>query len=92
MTEKILFGYLAAVSLLAVIVTVFDKRRAICGGRRVQEATLLLISLCGGSAAMLITMQINRHKTRHVNFMLGIPLIIAAQVALLFLLRRSANG
>jgi uncharacterized membrane protein YsdA (DUF1294 family) len=68
--------YLAVISLIAVIVTVFDKIAAKLKRRRVPEATLLFLSLIGGSFAMLLTMLLIRHKTRHLKFMLGIPAII----------------
>jgi len=48
---------------------------------RTRESTLLLLSALGGSVAMLATMLIIRHKTKHVKFMLGIPLIILLQAA-----------
>lgn len=77
----VLWGvYLALISVVAVIVTVADKIKAKSGEWRVKEATLLLLSAIGGSVAMFITMQIIRHKTRHAKFMIGIPLIIVAQV------------
>ena len=76
--------YLLVISLVAVIVTVADKKAAkIDGARRVPEKTLLLLSALGGSVAMFITMKWIRHKTQHVKFMLGIPLIIIAQVGVL---------
>ena len=76
--------YLIAVSLLAVIVTIHDKLSAVRKKQRVPEATLLIIALIGGSAAMLITMLIIRHKTRHPKFMIGIPVIIMIQAAIIF--------
>ena len=77
----VLWGvYLALISVVAVIVTVADKIKAKAGAWRVKEATLLLLSALGGSVAMFITMQIIRHKTKHAKFMIGIPLIIVAQV------------
>lgn len=79
--------YLAVISLIAVVVTVLDKKAAkIDGARRVPEKTLLLLAALGGSVAMFVTMKWIRHKTQHVKFMLGIPLIIIAQVALLYYL------
>ena len=79
--------YLAVISLVAVIVTVVDKKAAkIRGARRVPERTLLLLSALGGSVAMFVAMKWIRHKTQHVKFMLGIPLIIIAQVLLLYYL------
>ena len=72
--------YLAIVSVVAVIVTVVDKAKARAGAWRVKERTLFIISVIGGSVAMYITMQLIRHKTKHLRFMIGIPLIIVAQV------------
>ena len=51
---------------------------------RTPEKTLLVLSALGGSIAMFVTMLIIRHKTKHVKFMLGIPLIILAQAAAVF--------
>ena len=78
--------YLALISLVSVAVTIADKNGTENklfskkqGHRRVPEATLLLYAAFGGSAAMLITMLLVRHKTRHIKFMLGIPLILVFQ-------------
>ena len=82
MILKLLLGYLALISLISVIVCIYDKIAAKKRPRhRTPEATLLLLSALGGSVAMLVTMLLIRHKTKHVKFMLGIPLIIIAQVA-----------
>jgi uncharacterized membrane protein YsdA (DUF1294 family) len=82
------FLYFFAVSFIAVCLTVYDKLSAKARGRRVPEATLLLFSLLGGSAAMLITMLLIRHKTRHIKFMAGIPFIMAIQTVFIFMLYR----
>lgn len=76
---QIFFIYIAAISLVSVIVTIADKLLAISHSRRVPEATLLLLSALGGSAAMLLTMLLIRHKTRKIKFMAGIPVIMALQ-------------
>ena len=83
--------YLFIISLSALCVTVYDKWAAKKKPTaRTRESTLLLLSALGGSAVMLLTMLAIRHKTRHIKFMLGIPLIILLQIAavgaLLFLL------
>ncbi len=80
--------YLVLISIIAIFITIHDKRSAIHHRWRVPEATLLLISALGGSVAMYITMQLIRHKTKHLNFMLGIPLIIVLQVAVAVLIWR----
>lgn len=80
---EIFLIYLAAISSISLIVCCYDKFAAKHNPRhRTREATLLLLSALGGSVAMFITMQIIRHKTKHVKFMVGIPVIFVLQVAL----------
>ena len=75
-------AYLLIISIVSVCVTVYDKWAAKKRPKeRTRESTLILLSVLGGSIAMLFTMLTIRHKTKHLKFMLGIPLIIAAQVA-----------
>ena len=79
--------YLGAISLLSILVCIYDKLAAKHNPRhRTRERTLLLLSALGGSVAMFATMQIIRHKTKHVKFMLGIPVIFVLQIALLAVL------
>ncbi|MDR2525489.1 MAG: DUF1294 domain-containing protein [Oscillospiraceae bacterium] len=73
--------YLAFLSLFAVLITVRDKRAAKTGRWRTKESTLFLISAMGGSVAMLVTMKVIRHKTKHAKFMVGIPVMIVLQLA-----------
>lgn len=74
--------YLAAISLVSVIVCCYDKIAAKrLPKHRTRESTLLLLSALGGSVAMLLTMLVIRHKTKHKRFMVGIPLIILLQAA-----------
>ena len=77
--------YLVAVNLAAVIVCVYDKLMAIKGGWRVRERTLFFLALIGGSPLLYMTMLIIRHKTLHKRFMIGLPLIMAAQAAVILL-------
>ena len=88
--EKIItiiaLAYIAIISLISIIVCIYDK--VISKKNRVElripEATLLLLSALGGSVAMFVTMLLIRHKTKHVKFMLGIPIIMIAQAAAVF--------
>ena len=77
------FIYFAALSIISVIVCVSDKQRARRGKWRVSEAALFTLSLLGGAVAMLFTMKSIHHKTRHKRFMIGLPLIIILQLAVL---------
>ncbi len=84
MNPNILYGYLGVISVIAVVVTIADKVKAKRGAWRVPENTLFLLSALGGSVAMLVTMLLIRHKTKHLKFMLGIPIIIVLQIPLLW--------
>ena len=83
MLLKILFAYLAVISVISIIVCIWDKKISKKNKveLRIPEAVLLLLSALGGSVAMFITMLLMRHKTKHVKFMLGIPVIMILQAA-----------
>lgn len=85
MLEKIILIYVAAISLISVIVCIYDK--VISKKNRVElrvpEKNLLILSALGGSVAMYIAMQITHHKTKHAKFMIGIPVIILLHAALI---------
>ena len=76
-------AWLIAVSVMALAVTVWDKRRARRQAWRVPERTLWLVAALGGTAVMYLTMHVVRHKTRHRRFMWGLPALLVAQGALL---------
>ena len=86
----ILLGYIAIMSLISIIVCIYDKIAAKKFTKhRTRESSLLLLSALGGSVAMLATMLLIRHKTKHAKFMVGIPLIIVAQAAVVFFLLKA---
>lgn len=51
---------------------------------RVPEKTLFLLALAGGSAGALAGMYVFRHKTKHLKFVIGLPLILILQVLTAF--------
>lgn len=73
--------YLLGINLTAFLVFGFDKLRAKRGGRRVPERTLFLLAGLLGSVGAWLGMQVFRHKTRHTSFVVGVPAILAAQLA-----------
>lgn len=60
-----------------------DKRRAVAGGRRIAEADLLALALCGGSPGALLARRWFRHKTRKEPFSTRLLLIVALQAGAL---------
>ena len=81
----IFFAYIAAVSLCSIVVCIYDKKISKRNNvkLRIPEKSLFIWSAVGGSVAMYITMRLIRHKTKHVSFMVGIPVIFVLQAALI---------
>ena len=80
--------WLCVMSVITFFVMGSDKRRAKQGARRVPEARLFLLALLGGGIGGFLGMYAFRHKTRHLHFVIGFPLIALAQLlAALYLLR-----
>ena len=80
----ILIYYLLGINLLTFLVYGIDKRKAKKGRWRIPEATLLLLAAIGGSIGALLGMQAFRHKTKHKKFLIGVPLILLAQIVLVY--------
>ena len=76
---KLLSFYLLIINALGFLLMLVDKWKAKKNRWRVRESTLLLIAALGGSVGSLAGMYLFRHKTRHLKFTLGIPLILAGQ-------------
>lgn len=74
--KEFIIVYFSIISIISIILTVKDKYSAIKGRCRVPEKTLMLIGLLGGAISMYITMLVIRHKTKHIKFMIGLPLEI----------------
>ena len=80
--------YLAIISLVSIVMCIYDKKISKKGRveLRISEKSLLILSALGGSVAMFVTMLLIRHKTKHVKFMLGIPIIMVLQAIIIYLL------
>lgn len=90
-TVFILTAYMIFVNVFAFFLCLADKVKAFKGAWRIPEKTLLGISIIGGSVGMLLGMLLFRHKTKHASFMIGVPFIIAVQVAIVLLLLSENN-
>lgn len=87
MGHQFLTAYLVLVNAAALALMLTDKKKARRGAWRIPEATLLGIAVLGGSIGAIIGMYLFRHKTRHLKFSLGLPLILAVQIGLLTLIK-----
>ena len=84
--KSVLIFYFLIINAIGLVLMYADKQFARKNLWRVPEATLFTAALLGGSIGSLAGMYLFRHKTKHWQFVLGIPLILAGQIALLILL------
>ena len=75
--------YLIAINIITFIVYGVDKIKAKNHWWRISEATLLILAIIGGSIGALLGINLLRHKTRHLKFIIGVPAILLCQLALL---------
>ena len=78
--------YLLGINLALFFVMGADKSLARHRKRRVPERTLFTLFLLGGGVGGVLGMLAFRHKTRHTQFVVGFPLILLAETALLICL------
>ena len=88
MLLQILTTYLVLVNACAFALMLADKLKAKTGAWRIPEAALLTTAVLGGSVGAIMGMFLFRHKTRHLKFRLGLPLILAVQLSGIYLLMR----
>ena len=81
-TELYIAVFAVLISVICVMLTVYDKVASIAKKWRIPEKMLMIFAFFGGATAMYITMQLIRHKTKHKKFMIGLPVFIVLHLAL----------
>ena len=80
---KYLMLYLLLINAAGLLLMLADKRKAIKNAWRIPESALLGVAAAGGSLGVVVGMKLFRHKTLHPKFSIGIPALLAAQIALI---------
>ncbi len=75
-----LLGYLILINAIGFLLMLSDKRKARKNLWRIPESTLVGISIIGGSLGVIGGMYAFRHKTKHLKFTMGVPVILALQI------------
>ncbi|MBQ6508994.1 MAG: DUF1294 domain-containing protein [Flexilinea sp.] len=81
--KLLLIIYIAVMSLIAFAAFGLDKYKAKTDKWRTPEKTLFLLAIIGGGVGAFLGMQVFRHKTKHQQFVIGIPLIMIVQLAII---------
>ena len=85
---KLILLYLLILNAVSFLLMLADKQKAKKNLWRIPESTLLLSAAIGGSIGSLAGMYTFRHKTKHLKFTLGVPVILVLQMAAVFLFLR----
>jgi uncharacterized membrane protein YsdA (DUF1294 family) len=83
---NLLLVWLAAVNLTGFAWMGRDKSFAKRQARRIPEARLFGIAAFGGALGVWLGMRRFRHKTKHVSFVWGIPLLLVWNAAAVYYL------
>lgn len=82
----IVIAILLLINIVSFALYGSDKVRAHRHEERIPERVLLGIALLGGSLGAGLGMWIFRHKTRHIRFVLLVPLLVAVHLYIVYLL------
>ncbi len=80
--------YLIGINILTFLIYGADKWKARKDRWRIPEDTLIWMAIVGGSIGALLAMYLFRHKIMDRKFTLGVPAIIALQVAVYYFFLR----
>lgn len=80
--------YLIGINILTFLIYGADKWKAQRNRWRIPEDTLIWMAIVGGSIGALLAMYLFRHKIGDRKFTLGVPAIIAVQVAVYYFFLR----
>ena len=81
-----LTGYLILINAASFLLMLSDKQKARKKMWRIPEKVLIGSAVIGGSLGALAGMYTFRHKTKHLKFTIGIPVILALQIVLAIVL------
>ena len=74
------FIYLILINAVSFLLMLIDKYKARKKLWRIPERLLLSTAFAGGSLGALIGMYMVRHKTKHLQFVLGIPIMLVIHI------------
>ena len=77
---------LLVINAWTFLLMLMDKTAAIKRSIRIPEVVLLLFAVLGGSAGAMLGMFLLRHKTRHLKFRIGLPVLFFLHLGILLLI------
>jgi uncharacterized membrane protein YsdA (DUF1294 family) len=81
-TTKNIIIYLISINIIGFFIMWLDKQKARKGSWRIPEKTLFIITAIGGGIGTTAGMYVFRHKTKKLNFIIGLPFITILEIIL----------
>lgn len=78
------YTFLLTINILGFGLMGYDKLKARNGKWRIPEINLFLLSLLGGAAGVYAGMKVFRHKTKHISFTIGIPILFVINLIITY--------
>lgn len=83
---KLSIIYLIGINIVGFVAMFIDKQRAIRKKWRIPEKNLFFIAFIGGSLGVILGMNALRHKTKHIKFKYGFPIMLIIQIAFIYMI------
>ncbi len=85
-TLLIVIGLFALINITAFLFMLSDKiKSASSGAERISEGLMFFMAAAWGALGVYIGMFVFRHKTQKWYFLIGIPLLIIQNIAIVYL-------
>ena len=72
--------YFIIINIIGFLIMLIDKRKAEKGKWRIPEKTLFIITALGGGIGTIAGMYVFHHKTRKLQFTIGLPFITILEI------------
>lgn len=92
MLHLVEFGIIALIiwNIVTFLLYFIDKRLSKKHKRRIKEITLLICAFIMGGVGAILGMWIFHHKTKHLKFLIFVPLAVILNVLVIFYLLKTA--
>ncbi|MFA6897162.1 MAG: DUF1294 domain-containing protein [Patescibacteria group bacterium] len=82
---SMLFIYII-INIFSFSLMLSDKKKSRKDEMRISEGALLFAAICFGALGIWAGMYVSRHKTKKMIFVLGVPLALVQNLAVIYLL------
>lgn len=77
---EVILIFLLCMNVYGLFLMGYDKSQARKHKWRIRERTLWIVAVFGGAMGMTLGMLLFRHKTKHLSFKIGFPLLATTQM------------